>query len=472
MKSIKKVLTVGSSMVLAVVIAQCDSNNINNGDMGSLPAPTITSIAPSSGINNAPTSVTITGTNFRPGATVTIGGQICANPSVATTQITCTVPVRTATCAAQDAVITNSDAQTTTKTGGFTYYTALTTFAAAPTPTVATGMNPRRVISADLNSDGKLDLVSPNAASDNVSVLINNGDGTFKAASNLTTAGAVSPVDATAGDVNGDRKLDLVVINSGSSNYTVYLGNGDGTFNAGTNTNAGLLSPITMALGDLNGDLKLDLISGSSGATIGTAIGNGDGTFKAPTITATGGKNAVVALGDLNGDGRIDVVSTGFDTNNASVLLGNGDGTFMPFTNGGATGVNPFGVAIADINADQKLDLMIANNGVNTVSLLLGNGDGTFKSQTTVNTGGSNPLTVIVTDMNGDGIKDIVVSNSASWSVIPGMGNGQFGTVVNTVFGSQTTGMTVADLNGDKLPDVAVASLLTSVVGIFLQQCK
>lgn len=168
MKTVEKLLAFGSAVALAVGLAQCDNSGTNNtpadmatpaADLATTPpdlvtfnAPVITTVAPSWGINNAPTMITITGTDFRSGATVTVGGPACSNPTVTATQIMCTVPAKATTCAAQDVVVTNPvDMKTATKTGGFTYITSTTTLAAAPTPTLTSGTNPRRTASGDVN---------------------------------------------------------------------------------------------------------------------------------------------------------------------------------------------------------------------------------------------------------------------------------------------------------------------------------
>ena len=114
---------------------------------------------------------------------------------------------------------------------------------------------------ADVNGDGKLDLVVTNDGSSNVSVLLGNGDGTFKAAVSYNSGGQGAGSVEVA-DVNGDSKLDLVVANDGSSNVSVLLGNGDGTFQAAVSYNSGGQgSAVFVAVADVNGDSKPDICS-------------------------------------------------------------------------------------------------------------------------------------------------------------------------------------------------------------------
>jgi predicted dienelactone hydrolase len=163
--------------------------------------------------------------------------------------------------------------------------------------------NPFSVAMGDFNGDGKPDLAVANASND-VSVLLGNGDGTFRAAVNYSTGAASYPRSVMVADVNRDGKLDLIVADSESNNIGVLLGNGDGTFQPAVNSAVG--SPFFLAAGDFNGDGKLDLAA-ASGEGLSILLGNGDGTFQAAVNFAGSLGGAIaVAVGDFNGDGRPD----------------------------------------------------------------------------------------------------------------------------------------------------------------------
>ncbi|MBI2266483.1 MAG: VCBS repeat-containing protein [Armatimonadetes bacterium] len=122
-----------------------------------------------------------------------------------------------------------------------------------------------------------------------------------------------------------------------------------------------------------------------------------------------------VAVGDLNGDGKPDLVFANWGSNNVSVLLGNGDGTFQPRFDYG-TGPDPWSLAIGDLNGDGKLDLATANYGPGTVSVLLGNGNGTFQAPVNYDTG-TNSSSVVIGDFNGDGRLDMAVANAGATTI-------------------------------------------------------
>ena len=278
----------------------------------------------------------------------------------------------------------------------------------------ATGTLPRGVAVGDFNGDGKLDLVVANSASDNVSVLLGNGDGTFRPAVNYGT-GSV-PGSVAVADFNGDGKLALAVANSGSNNVSVLLGNGDGTFQAAVNYPTDI-QPLSVAVGDFNRDGKLDLVTANgSSADVSVLAGNGDGTFRPHVEYSTGQYAASVTVGDLNQDGKLDlavaVPCVSCDTGGiVAILLGNGDGTFqthMDYTAGNGA----YSAAIGDFNGDGKLDLAVANSGNDNVSVLLGNGDGTFQAHVDYPTGG-NSNSVAVGDFNRDGRVDLAVATGS-----------------------------------------------------------
>ena len=228
----------------------------------------------------------------------------------------------------------------------------------------------------------------------------------------LTTDIAVH-VDTTGGTPslnlsNGASAAYTGVDGSGHPQFAYTVASGDTassnlavtgyTLNGGDITGGGLSfatktdlttgnASVSVALKDVNGDGKFDIVTANFGSNNASVLlGNGDGTFQAKTDFATATQPFSVSLADVNGDGKIDIVTSNFGTSNASVLLGNGDGTFQAKTDF-ATGSRPLEVTLADVNGDNKLDIVTANRDANTASVLLGNGDGTFQSKNDFATG-------------------------------------------------------------------------------------
>jgi hypothetical protein len=320
---------------------------------------------------------------------------------------------------------------------------------------------------ADLNGDGKPDLVVANYLSNSVSVLLGNGNGTFQPQSAFATGSG--PLSVAAADFNGDGKLDLVVGNYGSQSVSVLLGNGDGTFQSQTAFATGSF-PTSVQATDLNGDGKADVVVADLGSNkVSVLLGNGDGTFQSQSVFATGATPRSVAVADFNGDGKPDLVVANDNSRNVSVLLGNGNGTFQSQVTF-ATGTLPSSVAVADFNGDGKADLVVTNeNMLGSVSVLLGNGDGTFQSQTTYHTG-MLPSSVAVTDINGDGNADLIISNEGAndISVLLGNGDGTFQHQTTFATASAPYFVAVGDVSGDGRPDAVVATYDSESVSVLL----
>jgi VCBS repeat protein len=344
----------------------------------------------------------------------------------------------------------------------------------------ATGPTPISLTIADLDGDGRPDLVVTDGAQLSpgvpaVSVMFGNGDGTFGARKDLVTGGY--PSSTAVGDLNGDGRPDLVVANYVPNALSVFLGAGDGTFGSNRDFDAGS-DPRTVRIADINGDGRPDLL------TVSAALpGNGDGTFGAKIDFPAAN---CLAIGDLDADGQLDLVTnTGFDPDPddyigaGTALLGNGDGTFRVGASF-VTGLGPWSMAVADFNGDGRSDLVVANYGhtpdyFGTISVLLGNGDGTFSGQLLYDTG-ANPNSVAVSDLDGDGHPDIVTSNfgddpqfdSNTVSLFLGNGDGTFRSMGELSVGENPVSVSIADLNGDGHPDLVSPSLTSNTVSVLL----
>jgi hypothetical protein len=474
--------TVGSQTVTATDTVTASitgaSNSINiSGAAAANPVPFINQpLSPNAVVaGGAALKVTANGTGFVSGSLVKWNGSTRATSFVSNSQLTATVLATDIASfnTASLTVVNPAPGGGTSNVVFFDTTRPTSSVSLSITSELATGSGANSVATADFNGDGKLDLVVANSgSSNNVSVLLGNGDGTFQPAV-AYGAGSI-PYSVAVGDFNGDGRLDLVVANTNSNNVSILLGNGDGTFQAAVAYGVGS-DPRSVAVGDFNGDGKLDLVVANSfSSDVSVLLGNGDGTFQAPLNNATGFSPLSVAVGDFDGDGNLDLAVVNFGTQNVSIFLGDGDGTFEAAVNYG-DGSNPNSVAVGDFNGDGKLDLAVTNVatgniGPGSVSVLLGNGDGTFQPAVEY-ADGSNPNSVAVGDFNGDGKLDLVVANTTgnNVSVLLGNGDGTFQLAVDYGAGSVPYSVAVGDFNGDGRLDMAAADAASSTVSVLLQ---
>ena len=398
----------------------------------------------------------VTGVNFVPGSVVNWNGSPRTTSFVASSRLTATISASDITSAgtALITVVTPTPGGGTSNVGFFEITSPIATVSFGRSD-LDVGTNPVAVAAGDFNSDGKLDLVVANSGSNNVSVLLGNGDGTFH---DPTSNGVGStPTSLAVADFNNDGKLDLVVTTS-SNSVMVLLGNGDGTFQNAVGYGADT-APHSVAAGDFNGDGALDLaVTNANSNDVSILLGNGDGTFQTAVNYGVSNIPSSIGLGDFNGDGHADLVVANQGSNNISILLGNGDGTFQTAINHSA-GSTPNSLAVADFNSDGMLDLVTANNAGNNVSVLLASGNAAF--QIPVNYGVSaGPSSVASGDFDGDGKLDLVVANTNSNNVglLLGYGDGTFQTAVNNGVGANPDSIAVGDFNGDGRLDMAVAN--------------
>jgi hypothetical protein len=286
-----------------------------------------------------------------------------------------------------------------------------------PVVTYDAGVSDARSIAvADLNGDHKLDLVvgsctlewhqctPAEADQSQLSVLLGNGDGTFQPAVTYGTGGYLA-WSVVVADLDGDGRPDLVVGNSCSHSQTcllqpegvvgVLLGNGDGTFQPAVTYDPGGEGTGTLATADVNGDNKIDLLVGTSdphaSGVLAVMLGNGDGTLQPALHYPAGGIGvSAIAVADVDGDGQLDVAAL------AGVFLGNGDGTFQPEFISDGDFFGSCSVSVSDLNHDGRLDLVVGNCYYTSFGVLLNN-TGPHTPTTTTVVSSANPTLVLRT---------------------------------------------------------------------------
>ncbi len=318
------------------------------------------------------------------------------------------------------------------------------------------GSNPDSVVAADVNGDGKMDLICANYYDYSLTVLTNNGVGGFVLSGTYTVGGYPDPVIGV--DVNKDGKVDLISVNGQDSSLTVLTNNGSGGFVL-SGTYYVSNPPTSVVAADVNGDTNIDLISANwdGGDTLTVLTNNGAGGFAVSSSPTVDSKPYSVTAADVNGDGKADLICASWGHNIISVLTNNGSGGFV-LSSTNAVGSQPYCVTTADVNGDGKVDLVCANfDGTwgNTLTVLTNDGTGKFvlSSSPVV---GNGSIAVAAADVNGDGKVDLI---SANWrdntlSILTNSGTGGFVLATNLPVGNTPNSVTAADINRDGKVDL------------------
>ncbi len=318
-------------------------------------------------------------------------------------------------------------------------------------------LDPHRITTADLDGDGDMDLAVANFTASTVSILRNNGDGTFGATVSYSVG--EKPVTIIAADLDGDGDIDLATADMEGSldppselDVSVLLNNGNGTFAARQRYAAGTRA-IALVARDFDRDGDLDLaVANNESNNMTIMLNNGNGTFAAPVGYAADTNPWYIAAGDLNGDGKDDLAVSNINGGNVSVYFGNGDGTFASQVKY-AVGINPRAVEIADFDRDGDLDLVTITQDFGTpddgIDVLLNRGDGTFASPIKFATG-DDPYSLLTADVDGDSFPDVVTANETSDGISVLINTREpTGYTVTLDIGSQITGL---DFGNKPLP--------------------
>ncbi len=348
----------------------------------------------------------------------------------------------------------------------------------APGVRIALPNKPSNVALADLNKDGRLDLIVASEEARTISVLFGQkGEAPFRAAPSHTIALTESPGEMVQGDVNGDGRLDLAIDSHDSYNVTLLLGDANAGFALAPN------SPIVMkqgqqphthglGIGDLNGDGKLDLATvNNADNDISVAFGDGRGGFTiAPRSPFPVGPSPYpLTLGEINKDGRLDIVATASATGPAraqqlatsralTLLLGDGQGGFrrseLPLRTG-----QPWFSAIGDLNGDGKPDLVATHHDQSVLTVLIGDGAGGFREIAgSPFDWGHNVWQIALADVNRDQRLDVIAASGDSVRVMLGDGAGNFRAAPPSATAKGTWRLTVGDINQDGKPDILTSN--------------
>ena len=330
---------------------------------------------------------------------------------------------------------------------------------------------PSAVAAGDFNNDGRIDLVVQCDRVLDIFFALQNG--AFGKRVQTPTTGFEDSI--AVADFDHDGNADVVTSNHyQSGTISVLLGKGDGTFRSDTQYPTNSRYTEVVAVADLNGDGVTDIVAGNYNkhGTASVFLGNGDGTFQSVVNYPVGGAARGLDIADFNGDGVPDLAVTVETT--ARILLGVGDGTFLPHVDYPARFVAT-DVKAADMNNDGKVDLVVASWKSQVISVLLCNGDGTFAPKK--DTPGS-ALALAVADFNGDGLLDVLTAQCTgncqpgNAELLLGKGNGTFQPPTFYPAGDNPDAVFATDFSRDGFPDVAVADYSSGTVNVLLNTGK
>ncbi len=331
-----------------------------------------------------------------------------------------------------------------------------------------TGDGPHAAALADLDGDGDLDIVTADYYGDNVSVLMNDGEGIFTKEEQYQTGDG--PRSIFLADIDDDDDIDIVTGNYVDDTVSVLKNNGDGTFAPRVDHDTGS-GPFSIFLADVGEDANsdLDLITADEqeqGFKVSVLENDGTGAFGNRKSYKVGTKPKGLFLADLDDDGYHDIATANWADDTVSVLINKGDGTFendVVYDTGDA----PRSIYIANVDGDNFPDIVTADQYSNNISLLLNNGDGTFGTFNEHGVG-ANSISIFLGDIDGDGDNDILTSNllDNTISVLKNDGSGGFSERVDYEVDQGPYSVLLGDVNGDGEVDIVTANNYADSVSV------
>ena len=460
--------------------------------------PVITSLNPASG--SAGSSVTVSGINFSPVVSnniVYFGAARAVVTTASATNLTVTVPVGATFAPVTETVNGLTGYSDQPFLPRFSGSGQINSSSMALAATLPTGNSPGKVVIADLDGDGRPDLVISDGSSGDISIYQNiSSNGVLAFASRVVLPMITgNPYTVVVADVDGDGKPDIIVLNSGSGLISIFRNISSPGILA-TNSFASEIDIPTvsgaqsLAVEDLNGDGKPEIVTANGGNNTISIFQNqstiGIISYASPVNFAAGNFANDVAIADLDGDGNPDLAVLNRIDGTVSVLRNLGNGGTIATSSFASQVVFPAAsqgrhIVVGDMDGDGKLDIVTGNWTTESISVLrnLTSGAGistnSFAPAVNFATGGwANNLTL--GDLGGDGKLDVVVPSQAPnlFSIFhnistPGsFTNSSLAARVDYASGANPDGPAVGDLNGDGKPDLVFANTYGPNISVFL----
>lgn len=460
--------------------------------------PTVTAITPAMGPAAGGTPITITGTNFKTSAVVTIGGVSATQVAVVdSTKITAMTGAST-NFGQVDVTVDNKDGSSAAiLTKGFRYVIGTPAFTAgnANIATMATS-GPRSLSLVDIIGQGFPSIVTAmntaNSASTptalpGVNVIPNTTASptaaapTFIATQGIPTGGT-NVFQTAVGDMDGNGQMDVVASNFAPNTLAVIhrMAAGNPTITPITMATGGFSGPSFVVVGDFDKDGKVNdiAVTNQTSGTVSVLKNNGNMTYTqvagSPFNLTTGATGYVpygLDVGDFDGDGRPDLVVGNNGANTfIRVILNKAAGAAVQTPIANSTANNQNIVKAGDFDGDSKLDFIsVARLSPGIVTFYKGDGAGGFTKGATTATVGNMPEAAAVGDLNQDGILDVVVPSLGSTNMhwMTGKGDGTFNAPVMINTAVQSNDVAIADFNKDGRPDIAITGFNTGNVVIY-----
>ena len=340
---------------------------------------------------------------------------------------------------------------------------------------------PCSITAGDFNSDGWPDVAIGMNGQKYIGILFGQGNGTFSPFTPYWTNSVSLHQSIIAADINHDGRLDIIITETNNNKLGVILGHVNGTFfNEITYFTGDFSYPFAVALGDFNKDGRLDvavanMLSDDAGVFLGYV--NEDFVSTAPRPISSSSQPVSIVVEDFDNDTCLDVVVADRVKNEIVIIRGSGNGTFLDQkTYSTGKGSSPRWLVVDDFNHDHFLDIAVVNSGTNNIGILLGYGNGTFSSLVTSTSDQlSLPVSLCVGHFDNDTHLDIAVASTDNNHVciLFGYGNGSFGNAQCRTSGydSRSSAVISGDMNGDQMTDVVIANKGSSTIEILTKIC-